>query len=78
MLDQNKKHSFTQYLTPDGLLRVDHHTAMDLIGCSNKVESFRIIKKVEPHIGFEKYKNLRLYKTADILNIWAIYRELNL
>lgn len=78
MLNENNKHEFIQYLLPDGILRVDHFTAMELIGCNHKVESYRIIKKIEPHIGYERYKNLRLYKTADILNVWTLYRELNL
>jgi hypothetical protein len=78
MLNQNKKHEFVQYLLPDGILRVDHFTATELIGTKHKVESYRIIKKLEPFIGFETYKNLRLYKTEDVLNVWKLYKDLNL
>ncbi|MEI6487735.1 MAG: hypothetical protein WCP52_02165 [Bacteroidota bacterium] len=68
------EYSFVQYLI-NKRLYVDHFTLQQILHCNNKVESFRLMKKLEPFIETTEYKNLILFPTEVAVNFWEYYRK---
>ncbi len=72
MEQEETSSDFMQYYY-DNKFWVDHNTFQKIINCKHKVQSFRLMKKLEPYIESMVYKNLKLYPTEVAENFWDYY-----